>query len=799
MARVAPQSKAVAASCGLAAISIRSKALARVAATILSVSLLGLVVGVPAAGAQEPCDAVWTDSSEVDVAELQAVVADLPPEADWVVRAYVGIPEGGLDSVLTDLVANCFDEGPSGRQADVAIVAVSIDGRETQIFWGGLWEQALGRNAQTIIDGPMADEFRNGDFTAGLAVGLEETGALVRLAANETAADSGLVEGETPATNDDAGSAPSVSVDTGTDESPPAGLLLGGLAAVAVVGAGGVGVSRRRKLVGQRNALESRAAGPRTEVGVARERSALLLKQSELWEPVLAGRTLDEVRQRRHEVRTGSIELERAASLFRQAVPDGIEKADSEQLATGASRLDELSSTIEQFGGSLNRLTALGDELDRLRVSLPTKYELLESEFAETGTLAEKRRTEGWVVDPIVTTLHAAQSRLKAVDLDAFTLDLLVISEEVEDLEDQMFASRHDLQSLPDRLAGMREWAARLVDAERAEKSRIAHIEAVFAQLAAIHADESWQPYSDNTGIAANHLERAGQLREAAMGETLSAQDWEAVSRSLEQSGLEQIEADRRLDELDVLRVNLESAQRDAATILQTATTEWQEFAGFVQSNRADLEPGYVGLVSEAENALIGLRRELDQRKPNFLLVAQTGTRLSHNLDARLFEAVEEQQQVQTLRREVDRQVDRADRAIARANAAKGWELIASRDGRAIDQLEERLRTLAAYDPDTVRPDHLDSLIREAEEIADDAVRVRERVIARRRRNNTWVIVGGSGGFGGGGSGRSRSGGFGGGGGGGFGGFGGGGGGGFGGFGGGGGGSFGGGSAGGSW
>ncbi len=743
------------------------------------------VFAVPAAAQDNvSCESVWTDRGDVDVDAIRAAISDLPPEADWVVRAYDDTSSDGIDIVLDDLIAACFADGPSGRQADLVVIAVSVGERETRIVWGGLWDVELSNGAQAVSDGPMADQFRNGDFTAGLVAGLDGTAELLRPAID------GVDEPSVPLDDGESGetSTPAAG-DDGSATELPAGVVLGGLGAAALLGVGGVAVNKRRKLTALRNDLEAKAERPRVDVGVARERSALLMKQSELWEPVLAGRTLDDVRQGRHEVRSGSIELERAASLFRQSVPNGIAHADRTQISEGHSRLDELASTIEQFDESLARLTHLGDRLDRLRVSLPEKHDLLAEELIDVVQLGESRRSEGWVVDPIVAEVTAASARHAGVHLDEFALDLISLSEEVESIENQLFSARHDLQTLPDRLVGIRDWAERLSQAEAAEVERTTATHRRFSDLAQVHAPESWNALSEHTSEAARLLEVASRHRASAIDDVVPRQDWDAASALLEESGLAQMEADRLLDELDVLFVDLEAAHAEADGLLANATSELRGFASFVDQHRTDLDTSYRGMVSEAENAIRGLTQELRQRRPNYLLVAQTATRLSHNIDARLYEAQVEQEQVEALRREVARQTARAARAVRRAGSAKGFELIASREGRLLEELEADLRSLQRTNVANVTAENLEQLVRRAEDVADDAVRIRERIIARRRRNNTWIIVGGSGGFGGGSGGSSRS----------SGGFGGGGGGGFGGFGGGGGGSFGGGSAGGSW
>lgn len=131
--------------------------------------------------------------------------------------------------------------------------------------------------------------------------------------------------------------------------------------------------------------------------------------------------------------------------------------------------------------------------------------------------------------------------------------------------------------------------------------------------------------------------------------------------------------------------------------------------------------------------------------------MAETGYQINRQMDELLASAKDDQAEMAALRREAVREIARAERALARARRSLGWELIQSRDGDTLDTLEEKLRAL---------PDHPAEQVDLAGQVADAALRVQERIIARRRRNSTWVIVGGGGGGFGGSGGGTSSGGF---------------------------------------
>lgn len=730
----------------------------------MAVSLV-VVAGAGPVAAQTNCDAVVVDTGRVDADAIEAHIAGLPDDATWVVRAYDSVPSGLEIEMLAD-IAECFADGPGDRQIDLVMIGVSIDDRDAFTYYGDEFVAVL----DPIFDigaapDAMGDEFRADDYTQGLINGLD-------LAASAIAP--GVVTPPTSSTGEDDGS------DLGGI------ILIGGVAVfgAGIAGAGAVG--RRRKLQAKRSALEARAAEPRTRVGVSREKAARLTDQADLWERTVSGRSLESLREHRASVRAGSNDMERSAALFTQAVPKGIAKASDDELELGGQRLEELTDSIGRLNDSIERLTVLGERFDRLRITLPTKVALLAEELSDADQLADERRAEGFVVDGPVAIVAENRTRLGSIDLQPLTLDLLALSDEVEAIEAELFSARHDLQSLPDRIPALEAWSDRLVEAAELERRRVASGRESFGAAAAIHAEQSWAWAADHPATAKEWIDRAEALRAKAMAEVMVDQDWRRAGSTLEAAGLDLLKADEVLDDVDTLMVNLKTAREQAVAILAEADRELGELRAFVHRHDDDLPARFDLEPNDVEEAIAALAAELQRDRPNYLLVAQTGTRLDHQIDALLVEAAEEHQRVEALRREAQRQVERALRAVERAESSVGWQLIKTREGRDLDQLKTELQQL---------PSELEARIDAASGIADEATSIRERIIHARRRNNTWVVIGGtSGGWGGGGGGGSSSSS----GGGGFGGFsGGGGGGGFGGFSGGGG--FGGGGGGGSW
>ena len=151
-----------------------------------------------------------------------------------------------------------------------------------------------------------------------------------------------------------------------------------------------------------------------------------------------------------------------------------------------------------------------------------------------------------------------------------------------------------------------------------------------------------------------------------------------------------------------------------------------QQFAG-------DLGPDVVGSPARVDAAIDGLEAELAAARPNHLRVAQTADRMNREIDALLATARQQHEHMEALRRQAEREVARAQGAISRARQAVGWQIFGGGDGDELDLLERRLAELPA-DPE--------ERFRQADGIADAALAVQERAIARRRRQSNWIVVG---------------------------------------------------------
>lgn len=718
--------------------------------TALFVSVMSVLAFAGPAVAQDPLDCsqnVIDTSGEVDVAAVQEAIESGPSAVNIIVRSFAEVPGADLVSAIDDVVITCFGDGTSGVQADVVVLGHSVGDRLSDVLVGSALRDAVPNPDQLRVDA-MGSRFVDGDFTGGFIAAIEEINSGVAAEFGDDGSTEEIADEVEPETRLDE---TPVGEPGGPGQSPWA--IGGGLAGIGACGAVFFLVNRQRRLSAAREELERSSAPPLARLGVLRERDSRLRVQADGWSKTTAGKTLENLTLLQRESDSVRAETDRAGGLLSQAVPDGVANADHAAIARARDRVMELSRALDAQDESLDRLAAFGAHIDHLRVTLPAKVDLLDEEVDEASEIADQRESEGWAVDGQRADLVAIRTSIDSLVFDRLELDLLALSESVEADEAQLFATDHYLQSLPSRVSSLKKWNAGLEAAADLELRRVEDLRRQFAVLASTHASDSWQWAADYPELATDELERADEMQDVAISRMISEQRFDDAGRQLDAAGLRLIAADHLLDQVDDLIVDLDRAREEAPGIVAQCRAVLTDLTAYVSKHQADLEPALVARPAVVARAVDGLEQELRQVKPNYLRVAETGDRLNRQIDELLGTAEEQRTRMEALRRELARELSRASRSIARARRSIGWELFKSSDGQALDDLENSLEVL---------PEDVEAAISRAAEVADDALRIQERIIARRRRRSVWVSTGGGGWTSGGGgwsTGRSNSGG----------------------------------------
>ncbi len=706
-----------------------ARALVRVAvALVVSLGVVVMAAVVPAS-AQDPldCSQLVVDSSgTLDVPAIEEAIAAADPAVTIVVRGYGSVPGADLVGAIDEVVINCFGDGETGVREDVVMLGLSVDDRLSDVLVGAEWGVAVA-DPDRLRTEVMGQRFAEGEFTAGLLDAISEIdqGVERQLSLEGDQGAQVPVDADGPTTNDESGETTSAPAPSVGGDGQSAWAIIGGVFGVA--GCSGVFmlVSRHRRLSSAREDLKRASAAPLARLGVVRERDNRLVEQSEIWSKTTSGRTLVELRGLIHQAETARASTDATFGLYSQSIPDGIDGADQEEVARARARVMELSQSLDTQDDSLDRLATFGAHLDHLLVALPAKIEMLDDEIDQTLELADQRGSEGWSVESQQADLEKIGYSLDGLDFDRLELDLLALSDQIEADEAGLFRTDHYLDSLPSRVDSLKKWSAGLEETAELEVRRVEDARRQFARLASTHASDSWQWAADFPEQAMEELEAADGMQDMAMTELISAQRFDDAGRQLDAAGLRLMAADHLLDQVDDLVVDLDRALEEAPGIVAQCRTVLVNLVEYVSQHQADLDPQLVGRPPTIEEAIVGLEQELRQVKPNFLRVAETGDRLNRQIDETLSQAEEQHLRMEALRRQLQREKARAQRAIDRARRSLGWELFKSPDGHSLDHLERSAGQL---------PSDLEQAVDQLGSIADDALRIQERIIARRRR-----------------------------------------------------------------
>ncbi len=683
------------------------------------------------------CDVDVVDTSgSLNVADVEDVIANVvPSEARVIVRSYESVEDADLVAVVDDLIGSCYSDGGT-TDPEVIILGLSISDRLSDVVVGDRWLTAVG-DVNAIREDVMGSRFAEGEYTAGMTDAVTIIGSRISAEVGDVTSTSDPDVDENVEESVSDGAASAESDGDGGGLSP-----LLALAGVAVVG-GGAGAfavgSRRRRLGQTRRELEGSLVGPTGRLGSVRERHERVLLQSDVWDKVVEGTSQVKLKSLRTEAVEAANSTDAVASVLNQLLPGGPGGADFQSAESAKTQVVNLSRALDFQDETLDHLVGFGAHLDHLRVAVPSKKELLDGELDGARDLAEQRSEQGWAVSGQMQKLELIGADLEGLNFEGLALDWLQLSDRVEAVEADLFAAGHYLQALPSRVESLKKWSEELQAATELESARSEDVRRRFGNVAALHARDSWEWAAEHPERAVRELHQGEQIRTVMMPESLETQQFDEAGRHLEQAGLHVIAADDFLDQVEDLMVDLDKAQVEAPLLIDQGKEILVDLADFVANHQLDLDDATKRAPDELRLTIASMEAELRQVKPNFLRVAETAYRTNRQMDELLVAAQDQHSRMQALRREAQREVARAERAIARAKRALGWELIQSSAGSTLDRLEESLANL---------PSTPEAQIQHAERIADTALAVQERIIARRRRSGTWIVIGGGGGSG---------------------------------------------------
>ncbi|MBI4285819.1 MAG: TPM domain-containing protein [Chloroflexi bacterium] len=611
--------------------------------------------------AQAPCDQLVADEADVfknRIGEVEAATKRLENlGADIRVRTIKTFgAAGNLDRYEYELEQHCPSwTAPDGtRKNNLIVLIISLEEQKTGLYYGSLWEGALGEHWTRIQTEIMNPRFRQGDFAGGFIAGLGEIQELLERQLK------GQATSQAPA-----GQAPS----------GQSSWWIVLLAVVVIFGS----------LAGL---LLLRSYRKATERRLAARQKARLAKQG-------AASRVNSV-----------VEALPMLEIKVNAMADKVSKEDTAPLFEGLGKAKKLGDQGAQIYGELGH--SAGDpESPRLGEA---QLKVIEQEYQKVlSILREASETIGQVETQIVTLQQAVDGfSARTAEVDAAvdvalqkievaqkagfktTYPAAILAKARKSLEEALALSQKK-QFLPavqrageaSNLASQAAQAADELPRKKQEAegaisaltARIPQVEEaiskgrqVFERISSTYAEPSWDSIRGNGTEAENRVDWVLEAQDAARATaSVEQQEWHKALQLTQEANAWLDEAESFMRSISALEVSLAAARRDAPIEIAAAQADIAKAWAYINSYDEDIRESLEDDLREAERKLRISNDELRKEKPDYLEVCKLAREANESADRVLAQARNEHEAAERLRARAAGALRDARTAVSRA------------------------------------------------------------------------------------------------------------------------------------
>ncbi len=684
-----------------------------------------------------PCDEQVVDQAGVLGAQIDRVRAAAGRleglGADVRVFTVASTGLNNLDLFVDERVQQCpsWQAPGGGMKGNLVVLAVSVQERQTGLYYGESWSAALDSEYSRILSGQINPRFQSGDFAGGLAAGLEEVGRLIDLYQHPRPTSA-------PTAQPTAAAAPPAGAGSG---GAIVGVALGGLA----VAGGGVAAAI---LLGRRAARNrARQSAREAKLKVA---SRLLEFDEQLpyleadidtlareFPPAEAQRLRQQLAEAQRTVKRANADYQNLELAGND--PDRAGLSPEEYQGYEAS-YRELQQTLDEADQATGVVRQRMQALREMAAGLPAALEQAQAAIAQAQAQAAER-SAGAANRPAERLLQRAAEKLAAARATAAEKDpegALALAAEVAPLTEQAATAAGRPAELARRIAEVEA----LIDTGAA----------AFEQLAQHYAESSWQTVRGNGTEAENRVDWASEaLEEACAGLAASEEEkWREAEQRLQQADAWLDEAVGLIGSIQAQQQSLEKARQEAPQEIQAAQADVDRAAQYISQYDPDIREQMETDLEKARQELAQAAGELSRERPDYLQAVALARQANEAADRILAAARDEHETIERLRRKLSAARRSAESAVSRAGH---YLLDHNQDvGRDARQLQEeasarladmgRKAALAEAQEDLARRQALEeavALAAEAEALAGRAYSQAERDF-RRAEEARWPI-----------------------------------------------------------
>jgi hypothetical protein len=595
---------------------------------LLTFVLLGIV---PATVSTQSLDQMLVvDDAKIfgdRVVEVEAAANRLKAQgADVRVRT---IPSYGAAGNLDQYESQLEQESPSwldqngSRKNNLIVLIISLQERQTGLYYGAYWEDVLGQKWLSIQTDVMNPLFRNGDYAGGAIEGLDEIERLI----------------------------------AGNGQSESKWWLVP-VVIVAIIGSI-VGIflfKSSRKKRARLNAARQKAMLPKQAAASGINELIEAVQMLEIKVNVMADRlTADEASP----LQTG---LEKAKGLINQSSQRYSElshsagdpenpRLEESQLTVIETEYQKIVDTLRQARESVK---AVEEEISGIQAAVdafPGKVAELNAAIAAALTKEDDLNRTGYktkypaeLVARGRTTLEQAQDLVSKKRIGEGMKYLGLAG-------DQIKQAVKVLEELPSKKTEAEAAIPALAQRIEQIKESISSGRAVFERLSHDYAPTTWESVRGNGTEAENRVNWALDVLDDARAAAASEeQEWHKALELVEQGNTWLTECESLMKSISDLELNLIAARRDAPDEINAAQADVAKAWAYINQYDEDIRESLEDDLRAAEKKNELAKEELRQAKPDYFKVCKLARESNEAADRILIQARDEHEAAERLR-----------------------------------------------------------------------------------------------------------------------------------------------------
>ena len=559
--------------------------------------------------------------------------------------------------VLSSICPN-WGDGPNGIKESVVLFMMAFDPNDLVFSWGAQFDKyyASGDYTQDVIQGAMSDQAHAGNYGQSFVDGINM-------------AYEGATAGPSSGTS---GNTPSPTITTNGSTVAVFGIVFGVLFVLVLVGIGIWLLLRRQQANEARKKMRQRALSAR---------DAATQINNDLGSKTAKDTRNSRIKKYKDASDTLASDLKRLAAVVDTCITDSRqtitsaavagEGADDPNLTAG--EYEELAQRYEAALENSEQAERAADEFDDLcqqadsqlaqATQTTADIETRLGNIQETITGLEK---EGIKVTDIQKLIDAS---LKALDAAKPHLNDLSVLRDLAKSEEQLEAAEAAVQTMATQRAD-------LLVGLPALKSRIAVVTGqldsakdCFDRISSTYATSSWDSVKGNGTEARKRIADAHEAFDDATADaSLDKQRWDKATEAMQEGNQLLDEAVSYLRSIHALETSLADAKAEAPREIEDAAEDIAKAERYLTEFERDVDKSLRRSLEEAQQTLAQAQHELEQVKPDYLMVVRLALSANHSADDILADAVEDHEAMERKRRLADSGRKAATRAISEAD-----------------------------------------------------------------------------------------------------------------------------------